>query len=103
MEALRIVDGKVYRADDGELLGDLDHVDQETNLVYIRAPEPADLEKAVLALNKAVIEKTVSYQIVNQGKRPKRNAKCPEHPKVKWKRCPCSKKDYNVNLVEHRK
>lgn len=107
MEALKIVDGKVFDAE-GVLLGDLDHVDEKTNTVYIRgeatavdaARLKADLKKAVHDAAKVPFDQP-TYQIMNQGKRPQRNKPCPNHPKIKFKNCPCSKKDWMINLVKH--
>lgn len=110
MEALKIDDGKVYN-EAGQLLGELDRIDEVTNTVYIRGESRSatelqklkdDLKKAVHESAKQPLEKT-TYQITNQGPRPKRNGPCPNHPKIKFKNCPCSKKDWNVNLLVHRK
>jgi len=106
METMKIVDGKVYNLE-GQLLGDLDHVDGDT--VYIKGEPPghseherlkADLAKALKDAANPTFDRT-SYQILNQGPRPKRNGPCPNHPKVKFKNCPCSRKDWNINLVKH--
>lgn len=111
MEKVKIEDGKVYD-DKGQLLGELDHIDEATNTVVVRGHRGVDATEVARLkddLKKAVHEQAkqplahVSYQITNQGKRPKRNGPCPDHPKVKFKNCPCSRKDYNVNLVVHRK
>ena len=115
MEKVRIESGKVYD-DRGQLLGELDHIEEATNTVVIRGTSSttapvsvtevarlkADLEKAVRDKAKQPLE-NVSYQIVNQAKRPKRNGPCPNHPKIKFKNCTCSHEDWNVNLVTHRK
>jgi hypothetical protein len=110
VEALKIVDGKVYNAED-VLLGDLDRIDEVTNTVYVRGGQPSatelqklkdDLKEALRVKAKQPLEQ-VSYQIMNQGARPKRNGPCPNHPKIKFKNCPCSRKDWNINLVSHRK
>lgn len=109
MKALRIVDGKVYDSE-GKLLGDLDHIDENTNTVFIKGAEPHtvedmarlkdDLARALHDAAKVPFEQP-SYQIVNQGPRPKRNGPCPQHPKVKFKNCPCSKMNWKINLVKH--
>ena len=108
MKSLRIADGKVFDAN-GVLLGDLDYIDEATNTVYIKGDAPEEIEKLALDLKKAVADKAkqpfadVSYQILNQGPRPKRNGPCPAHPKIKFKNCPCSRKDWNINIKKHEK